>query len=519
MPRSTRHASRLITRMQDEPQSPDPTVEDTPTFKSRLEELHSLCKKLYHKYDAPRGSWRQGDPPPVAEPEHTKGRGTGSKVGRREAIELWSTWPLVSGIWNPIQDGWPPYGVRLTDAWMYLAAKHLSNSERHKKFPGDFDQNGLIRQSRLPSGPTYLVSAHGMLVYPIYKGYYVLCGEAGRKYCTWLLQSQSEAVGNKFSFKSIIVGPVIPPTGTRSTHVFELQRHVPLSNSGTDAAAGLVSEEPICWTVFLNDMVLKYNRPNTYRIVPFAQLKPHPSCTGSPRSDKLVNRPGGLPTASNPPASTDVSNPAKQIVPVSSPLRAATPVAANADCPGNPNPAREAVVSTSQVTVGPRVEILDVKRNGKRSGMEDSSQPGEPPSTDHRHHEQQPTSEIQDIDGNDRKRRRTAQDRPFLSGLRESIELAKKRCAAYIASAKAAEKLHEQYLESVPQREEDHNAYVESALGAVNHIEECAACLWKELGDSGNDEDLGKGDESAVGEKQSTEEGRMVGEVNEDHED
>ncbi|PYH48139.1 uncharacterized protein BP01DRAFT_380054 [Aspergillus saccharolyticus JOP 1030-1] len=485
MPPSTRVARRKITHIKDAAEVSDPIIEDTPAFRSQLEDLRKVCQEHCAAYRAPKNTWELGDPPPP-KLKSPKGEEKGKPKGR-DLLGHYRSGPLVSGIWDPKRHGWPPAGVQLTDAWIYNACKYLSTTERHDRYPADFDGNGMIRQSRVPCGPTFVIAAHGLYAYPIFKGYYVLCGEEGRKYCTWLLQRQRDAISNQFHFRRCIIGPVLPSPSLRPSNgsVIKLQSHCP----GVDVASGpktrLPRPETDIWTVFLNDMVLQYKKPDTYEIVKLASLKPRLTCTESPQSDKLVNRQVAAATASNTPNSKGTTNPVKQERSDPDTISTAPKKSTAASSPTDfVRECRSSSSSTRQTTTTPSTEPSSATGKGKvkRGYPEDQPTPARTPSN--RASDTTHSPEAEYGEDRNRKRRRTSQDGQLLSGLYESVMRTKFHFDTFLASSREAEKRHEAYRKAMEQRQKHHNACVEAAIGTFNHIQNCVAYLQEGLGGS-----------------------------------
>lgn len=85
---------------------------------------------------------------------------------------------MTDHLFEPLVFEWPSEGTELSDAAAYMAVKLLAGSERSRRYPGDFDSNGNLRTIQVPLGPTMQIYAHGSYYFPVYRGYYVLCGGA-----------------------------------------------------------------------------------------------------------------------------------------------------------------------------------------------------------------------------------------------------------------------------------------------------------------------------------------------------
>ncbi|RAH76384.1 hypothetical protein BO86DRAFT_413890 [Aspergillus japonicus CBS 114.51] len=492
MAQSKRVARRSITQMKDEENIVEPSIEATPAFKIQLQELATLCQRLCSTYRPPRNTWQLGDPRPP-KPSLPIGKSQ-SKIKKQDQLEIWSSWPLVSTFWDPAQKGWPPYGVRLPDAWVYLAIKLLSTTERHDKYPADFDGSGMVRQSRVPCGPTFVISAHGVFAYPIFKGYYVLCGEEGRKHCAWLLQRQRDAAGNQYQFKTIIAGPVLPPPSMRPPHSFIVklprQRPVTTADSGTPKRPDTAETDR--WTVCLDDMVLQYKKPDTYEIVPFAQLSPRLTCTESSESDKLVNRLSSSSTTNTTAALTGLTRPVKRPRSEASTLPATPKDTTTASSPTDFfSPPRASDSSTKQTTPAPSIQTTG-KGNGKikHADAENWKDPAGTPSINSTPNILQAEEAVR----NHCKRRRITPHKQLLSKLCDSFMQTRKHFGTYHASSMEAEKRREEYVRALEQRQKDHDAYMEATIGTINEIQTCVAYLQKELG--GDKEPDVSGDQS-----------------------
>ncbi|KAJ5574360.1 uncharacterized protein N7459_008787 [Penicillium hispanicum] len=111
-----------------------------------------------------------------------------------------------------MQDGklvFPPPNTRLSDELVYLATKFLKATERAENYPYDFLTRGDIRPERVPSGVGPIVWAHGLPFFPVYKGYYILCGREHASWIGWMLHTKS--FGLTKSYPIWTVGPVVAP--------------------------------------------------------------------------------------------------------------------------------------------------------------------------------------------------------------------------------------------------------------------------------------------------------------------
>ncbi|KAJ5435928.1 hypothetical protein N7445_006813 [Penicillium cf. griseofulvum] len=103
----------------------------------------------------------------------------------------------------------PPRYTRLSDELVYLVTKFVNSRERGLQYPYDFDNIGNIRPERVSSGPGPIVWAHGIPFFPVYKGYYILCGRANVNCIGWLLHEKTREIMQANPIWS--VGAVIAP--------------------------------------------------------------------------------------------------------------------------------------------------------------------------------------------------------------------------------------------------------------------------------------------------------------------
>ncbi|KAJ5385105.1 hypothetical protein N7517_003016 [Penicillium concentricum] len=103
----------------------------------------------------------------------------------------------------------PPANNRLSDELVYLVTKFVGSRERARRYPYDFDSIGNINPHRVSSGPAPIVWAHGLPFFPVYKGYYILCGRANVECIGWLLREKTRDIMQANPIWSI--GAVIAP--------------------------------------------------------------------------------------------------------------------------------------------------------------------------------------------------------------------------------------------------------------------------------------------------------------------
>lgn len=103
----------------------------------------------------------------------------------------------------------PPPFTRLSDELVYFATKFLNSTTRGRDYPYDFQPRGDIDPNRVPSGVSPLVWAHGLPFFPVYKGYYILCGREHADWVGWILHGKSQATTREYPIWTI--GPVVAP--------------------------------------------------------------------------------------------------------------------------------------------------------------------------------------------------------------------------------------------------------------------------------------------------------------------
>jgi hypothetical protein len=103
----------------------------------------------------------------------------------------------------------PPPNTRLCDELVYLATKSLNFGERALWYPYDFNKKGDINPNRVSSGAAPIIWAHGLPFFPVYKGYYILCGREHAICIGWLINEYHRNVTKNHPVWS--VGAVIAP--------------------------------------------------------------------------------------------------------------------------------------------------------------------------------------------------------------------------------------------------------------------------------------------------------------------
>ncbi|KAI2688818.1 hypothetical protein CBS147326_9479 [Penicillium roqueforti] len=122
----------------------------------------------------------------------------------------------------------PPINNRLSDELVYLVSKFTNALELSRRYPYDFDKMGHIKPERVSSGPSPIIWAHGLPFFPIYKGYYILCGREHAKCIGWLLHERTREIMQ--ANPSWSVGAVIAPeTAVSAQHTItrQMTQHKP----------------------------------------------------------------------------------------------------------------------------------------------------------------------------------------------------------------------------------------------------------------------------------------------------
>ncbi|PYI34390.1 hypothetical protein BP00DRAFT_413050 [Aspergillus indologenus CBS 114.80] len=257
-----------------------------------LEGMRIRCRAALADHQEPTTYWTLGDPNPPPPPAR--------QSGMRPTAADWANWPLVRGVWDPNVHGWPPAGVRLSDAWVYLALKYLIMEIRVNSWWADFNRDGNIRVNRVPMGDAMMVAGHGLVSYPVYQGWYVLCGGAARVHLTWIVGPAGRHSG--FPTKSLLYGLVFPVKGSSHVLVEHLQTHRAVQNAGGGARIRCVEQ----WVSCRNDPVIQYyrsppdaeRRDISYRLECLDNMQPWTYCSGWTGSDPLELRQGCWPDPS-----------------------------------------------------------------------------------------------------------------------------------------------------------------------------------------------------------------------------
>ncbi|RAH66659.1 uncharacterized protein BO66DRAFT_394393 [Aspergillus aculeatinus CBS 121060] len=269
--------------------------------------------------------------------------------------------------------------------------------------------------------------------------------------------------------------------------IVKLPRHRPVTTADSATPKRLDKAETDRWTVCLDDMVLQYKKPDTYEIMPFAQLSPRLTCTESSESDKLVNRQSSSSTTTTTTALTGIPRSIKRPRPQASTLPATSKETTAVSSPTDfLSPPRASSSSTKQTTPAPDIKPTAKGRGKiKHAYAEDLQDPASTPSINS-------TPDIlgaEEVVHNDRKRRRTTAHGQLVYKLCDSFMQTRKHFDIYLASSMEAEKRHEEYLRALEQRQKDHDAYMEATIETFTQIQTCVAYLQKELG--GGEPDVG----------------------------
>lgn len=168
----------------------------------------------------------------------------------------------------------PPAYTRLSDELVYLATKFLKASTRSKDYPYDFMDKGDIRPNRVPSGVGPIVWAHGLPSFPVYKGYYILCGRKHAKWVGWSLNAPDGPTKKNYPvWTDCLV--VAPASALGLSHAIDrqLRVHVPRftrdyeTGSEKNAAARDVVQKAHC-----DLSIVPRNSSGGYCLVPLCQV-------------------------------------------------------------------------------------------------------------------------------------------------------------------------------------------------------------------------------------------------------
>lgn len=182
-----------------------PTIKDGPmacsktsmvAYTHELKNLRSACIRYLEEHE-------KAYPDQIWSEEDGEGR---APTSDKDKARL----KLVTKV--PFQDGkpvFPPANTRLSDELVYLATKFLKLKDRARDYPYDFLSNGDIDPGRVPSGVGPIVFAHGLPFFPVFKGYYILCGRKHVSWVGWMLHDKEYRLIKGYPIWTI--GPVVAP--------------------------------------------------------------------------------------------------------------------------------------------------------------------------------------------------------------------------------------------------------------------------------------------------------------------
>jgi hypothetical protein len=193
------------------------TLQGAAAFRDKQSEFKADCADLFkvHLNKNPDVEWHPRDGP-----------GMNANLRREKA-----RFKLVLDIEFDEETGrprFPPTNTRLSDELVYLATKHMNSGLRGQRYPYDFDKKGDIDPDRVPSGPAPIIWAHGLPFFPVYKGYYILCGRDHALCIGWLIEEKNKTTMRTNPPWSI--GAVVAPkSAVTSEHLVDRQisRHQP----------------------------------------------------------------------------------------------------------------------------------------------------------------------------------------------------------------------------------------------------------------------------------------------------
>ncbi|KAJ5174940.1 uncharacterized protein N7482_000817 [Penicillium canariense] len=190
----------------------------TQELKGHKEECARLLTE--HEQNTPDMIWKKSD---------EEGRAPFS-AGDSAKYKLVTTVTYENG--KPV---FPPKFTRLSDELVYLATKFLKMTDRANGYPYDFNDRGDIREDRVPSGLSPIIWAHGLPFFPVFKGYYILCGRKHARWVGWLLHKKQHKTMQACPMWTI--GPVVAPGGAVNlarTVNRQMRMHIPKSAKDVD---------------------------------------------------------------------------------------------------------------------------------------------------------------------------------------------------------------------------------------------------------------------------------------------
>ncbi|RAH49999.1 uncharacterized protein BO95DRAFT_459507 [Aspergillus brunneoviolaceus CBS 621.78] len=162
-------------------------------------------------------------------------------------------WPTAINPQQGEERQWPPLGTRLSDAWAILAINELSTADRAHYYPADFDHQGNLRKTRVPTGETFVFYAHSNFFFPVYRRTHILCGQSGLPFNIWLLNTQRSMSDGKTTTTTIEIGPVVAHSKAvdKPNIIIDITQHTPY----TDPYWNFVTPK---WTGHKEDRILLY---------------------------------------------------------------------------------------------------------------------------------------------------------------------------------------------------------------------------------------------------------------------
>lgn len=213
-----------------------------------------------HEHRTPDLFWRTGDPagrPPRSEKDKAR-------------MKLVATVSYKND--KPV---FPPAFTRLSDELVYLATKFLTVATRGKHYPYDFMKNGDIRRERVPSGVSPIVWAHGLPHFPVYKGYYILCGRKHAKWVGWWLNIPNWPT--KKSYPVWTIGAVVAPAsalGLPRAVERQLRVHKPSATRDVETGSEKYSgAHDVVQKVHYDHSIVPKNSSGGYRVIPICQTQ------------------------------------------------------------------------------------------------------------------------------------------------------------------------------------------------------------------------------------------------------
>lgn len=213
-----------------------------------------------HEHRTPDLFWRTGDPagrPPRSEKDKARMKLVATVFYKND---------------KPV---FPPAFTRLSDELVYLATKFLPVATRGKHYPYDFMKNGDIRLERVPSGVSPIVWAHGLPHFPVYKGYYILCGRKHAKWIGWWLNIPNRLT--KKNYPVWTIGAVVAPASALGLpRVVERQLRVHKPSATRDVETGsekYAGAHDVVQKVHYDHSIVPKISSGGYRVIPICQTQ------------------------------------------------------------------------------------------------------------------------------------------------------------------------------------------------------------------------------------------------------